>query len=175
MNQDLTSRDWVAFSTKRLINNLDPSISVSLTYLSDGRMKINLDNISEQSIGKVFFLTNTDYNKNYLYLENVSVYINGSASALNLPGLSDIAVSMFQNSDINAYLNSAKTQVPFSPQNITGTTLPPNSTFNQFVDAYSSLIPYTQSTLYQIKTYSMVLNPDYTFPISSSRGNGTTA
>ena len=157
---DLKSRDWLAFSTKRLINQLDPSINVSLNYLSDGGMKIVVSQISEEYIGKIFFLTNTDYNNNFLYLESLSVYINGSNTPLSLPGLSEIAINTYNNSDINAYLATSKTQVPFSAENLTGTSLPPGTTFNQFVDIYSSLIPYTSSTASTIKTYFLVLNPD---------------
>ena len=40
------------------------------------------------------------------------------------------------------------------------TSLPPNSTFNDFVDVLTSIIPYVEPTFGHVKTYEIVLNPD---------------
>lgn len=158
---DYTSRDWLAFSTKRLINNVDPSISVNLVYNSDGGMNIVISNISEKVIDKLPFLTNTDYNNNYLYLEKFDVYIDGTNDTNEIQGLNDIAISMFQNSDINAHISSKKMHYPFASSNIYNQIINPNTiTFNELIDLLANVIPYTQSTSSHIKKYSMVLNPD---------------
>ena len=158
---DLTSRDWVAFTTKRLVYNTDPSISVNLLYRADGGMNIVISNISETSIGKLSFLTNNDSNNNYLYLESLQVYVDGNNDTLEIAGLSSIAISMFQNSDANAYISSEKLHYPFASSNIYNQDTDPNTiTFNDLVDQLSSVIPYTQETFLHIKKYSLVLNPD---------------
>jgi hypothetical protein len=159
-NSDLKSRDWLAFSTKQLISKVDPSIAVDLIYNSEGGMQIILDNVSEESIIKLQFLTNTDQNNNYLYLENLFVYINGSLSPLNVPGLSEIAVTLYQAADINEFIAGNKLKTPFSSKNIQNTSLPPNSNFNDLVDNLTSIIPFTQSTFQKTKTYKIILNPD---------------
>jgi predicted butyrate kinase (DUF1464 family) len=167
---DLTSRDWVAFTTKRLVYNTDPSVSVNLLYREDGGMNIVISNISETSIGKLPFLTNNDSNNNYLYLESLQVYIDGNNDTLEIAGLSNIAVSMFQNSDANAYISSEKLHYPFTPNNIYNQVIKPNTiTFNDLVDKLSSVIPYTESTFNHIKKYSLILNPDRM--ISQSKAN----
>lgn len=160
-NSDLTSSDWVAFTTKRLVYNIDPSISVNLLYRADGGMNIVISNISEKSIGKLSFLTNNDSNNNYLYLESLQVFIDGNNDTLEIAGLSNIAVSMFQNSDANAYISSEKLHYPFASSNIYNQDIDPNTiTFNDLVDQLSNVIPYTQETFLHIKRYSLVLNPD---------------
>lgn len=169
-NSDLKSRDWLAFSTKQLIAKVDPSISVDLIYNSEGGMQIILDNISEKSMNKLQFLTNTDQNNNYLYLETLFVYINGSLSPLNVPGLSEIAITLYQAADINEFTAGNKLKTPFSSKNINNTSLPPNSTFNDLVDSLTSIIPFIQSTYQKTKTYKIILNPDN--PVSYFRGGG---
>ena len=160
-NKDLTSRDWVAASTKQLVLSVDPSISVKFVYYPDGGMKIFLNEISEASIGKLPFLTNTDFNNNYLYLEDFYVYINNSISPLDIPGIKDIVNSFYAQSDITEFLAGNKIKKPFSPDNINkNTSLPPNSTFNDFVDVLTSIIPYVEPTFGHVKTYEIVLNPD---------------
>ena len=158
---DLTSRDWVALSTKRIIYNIDPSINVNIVYTSNGGMKIIINNINEFDIDRLQFLTNNDYNKNYLYLEKISVYINSNTDPLEIPGLDNICTSMFNNSDINSFLSSEKVHTPFASNNIYNNYIQPNTiTFNNLVDNLTINIPYVQSTINCIKSYSLVLNPD---------------
>jgi hypothetical protein len=159
-SRDLTSRDWVAASTKQLVLSIDPSVSVDFKYYPDGGMKIVLNEISEETIGKLSFLTNTDFNNNYLYLEDFYVFINNHFSPLDIPGLKEIADSMYKQSDITEFLAGNKVKQPFSPSNIQNSYLPPGSTFNDLVDALTGLIPYVENTIYRVKTYQIVLNPD---------------
>jgi len=159
-SKDLTSRDWVAASTKQLVLSIDPSVSVEYKYFPDGRMNIFLNNISESTIGKLSFLTNTDFNNNYLYLEDFNVFINNNFSPLDVPGLFAIADSLYKQSDITAFLAGNKLKQPFAPSNIQETSLPPGSTFNELVDALTGLIPYAEHTINNVKTYQIVLNPD---------------
>jgi hypothetical protein len=160
-NKDLTSRDWVAASTKQLVLSIDPSVSVKFVYYPDGGMKIFLNEISEETIGKLSFLTNTDYNNNYLYLEDFYVYIHNNISPLDIPGIKDIVNTFYAQSDVKEFLAGNKIKQPFSPENINkNTSLPPNSSFNDFVDALTSIIPYVESTLGKVKHYEIILNPD---------------
>jgi len=117
-SKDLTSRDWVAASTKQLVLSVDASVSVEFEYYPDGGMKIFLNNISESTIGKLSFLTNTDFNNNYLYLEDFNVFINNNFSPLDIPGLFAIADSLYKQSDITAFLAGNKLKQPFATTNI---------------------------------------------------------
>lgn len=159
-SSDLTSRDWVAASTKQLIASLDASVSVTLEYQSNGGLKIRIQNISEETISRLKFLTNTDFNNNYLYLEDFSVYIKNSISPLDIPGIEEIANSLYKQSDIQEFLAGHRVKEPFAPNNLGHTSLPPGSTFNDLVDALTATIPYVQSTYGYVKTYEIVLNPD---------------
>jgi hypothetical protein len=162
-SNDLTSRDWVAASTKQLVLSIDASVSVEFQYYPDGRMNIILNNISESTIGKLSFLTNTDFNNNYLYLEEFSVFIDNGNSPLDIPGLEEIADSMYKQADIASFLAGNKVKQPFAPSNIQNSSLPPGSTFNELVDALSGLIPYVENTINYVKTYKIVLNPDFQY------------
>ena len=124
-------------------------------------MKIFVTDISEATIGKLSFLTNTDFNNNFLYLEDLFVYIDYSISPLDIPGLNDIAISFYSQSDITSFLEGKKIKQPFSTDNINkNTSLPPGSTFNNFVDALTAIIPYVEPTINHVKTYQLILNPD---------------
>jgi len=162
--KDLTSRDWLAYSTKQLVAAIDPSVCVSFVYNKNGGMKIILEQISSATLENLQLLTNTDQNNNYLYLEDFKVYLNGSIAPLEIPGLLDIAKMLYRQADINQFIAGIKTKTPFSGKMINNTSLNGTSntpvTFSQFIDALTALIPFTKNTTGLTKTFTVVLNPD---------------
>ena len=88
-NPDFEQRDWLLFSMQQLIENVDPNISINIIKAGESKLLI-ASNITEDSIIKLSFLTNSDFNNNYLYLENFSVFLNSYNEPLNIPGLSEI-------------------------------------------------------------------------------------
>jgi len=160
MSKDLTSRDWLLNSTKSLILSVDENISVEIVDTPDDGKVLIASGISESSINKLKFITNTDQNNNYLYLEDFQVYLPGNFTPLVVPGLKEVVINAFRNSDINAFVKSEKVHYPFVAGNMM-TLKNPIHTFSTFIDAYTSLLANIFGTYGSVKVYSITLNPDY--------------
>ena len=156
---DYQHRDWLLFSTQKLIQELDPAITVEIITSPNGSKRLFASQISEESINKLYFITNTDQNNNYLYLEDFQVYISGNSTPIQIPGFSQTAINMFRRSDIISFVEGRKLHFPFSPENLRDSTYT-GKTFSGFVDVYTGLIPYIQGTEGYVKTYEIILNPD---------------
>ena len=154
INNDLKHRDWLLKTTQALIVKVDPVISTKIIDTPDGGKRLLVNHVSESSIQLLEFLTNTDQNNNYLYLEKFSLTLERDLEPLEFPGLSEVMVKIFQDSDANAFINGLKTHKPFSPSSFNDVTS------NQFVDIFSSLVPFVPNTSNKIKFYNLVLNPD---------------
>jgi hypothetical protein len=153
--QDLDSADWLCFFTKTMINKVNPNIIVNISIFknNDGittKRLIHISNISEDDILKLKFLTNTNVNNNYLYLEYFGVEINNGNTKLNIPGLKEILIEFWRYSDSCAFEKDEKFFQPFS--DITN--------INKFIDDYSNLHSTLPITNYFQKTYVLILNPD---------------
>lgn len=151
---DLQHRDWLLYSQERLIRDIDPNISVDITTTATGVKQLVVTNISEASLGKLKFITNTDQNNNYLYLYCFKVFIFGSPTPLNIDGLCESVINIFRNSDINSFINQEKVFQPFKNNNFN------DSSISEFVDNYTSLSPLSPKTSNLIKTYKLLLNLD---------------
>jgi hypothetical protein len=159
MAADLQHRDWLLFSTKQIIQMINPDISVDIVSKpGDGKVLV-ANCIPESSIDKLQFLVNTDENNNYLYLEDFSVYRSGDIQPLNVPGLVETVTNNFRTSDINGFLQSNKLHTPFSASNFQDSTFT-GTTFSEFIDQYTGLIPFCPSTYGSVKIYSFTVNPD---------------
>ena len=159
MSKDLTSRDWLLNSTKSLILSVDENISVEIVDTPDDGKVLIASGISESSINKLKFITNTDQNNNYLYLEDFQVYLPGNFTPLVVPGLKEVVINAFRNSDINAFVKSEKVHYPFVVGNMM-TQNRPSYTFSTFIDAYTGLLANIFGTYGSVKVYSITLNPD---------------
>jgi len=120
--QDLSHRDWLLYSTKRLIQSVDENIPVEIVDTPNGGKKLIASEITEADIDKIAFLTNTDQNNNYLYLEDFQVYLIGSISPLNIPGLKETVMNLFRASDTDSFLKGEKTQETFNVQNFSSSS-----------------------------------------------------
>ena len=158
-SRELEHRDWLLYSTKKIIQTIDQNISVDIIERPDNTKVLVASGITEGSIDKLIFLVNTDQNNNYLYLEDFQVYVIGAYSALNVPGLNETCMNIFRASDIDGFLSGNKTHNPFNPKNFQNSSFK-GTTFSQFIDEYTDLLPYTADTLNEIKTYQITLNPD---------------
>ena len=151
---DLKHRDWLIHSTIKMVQSVDPNIQYQIITPPDGSMHLILNGIIGAELPNLFFLTNTDNNNNYLYLENFEVYINGNLLPLNIQGLVENMKNVWYNSDINAFLINSKTQYPFNNPFNNGLSI------DQYIDQYTSNIPWSTKTTRQLKTYKITLNPD---------------
>ena len=161
MQADLKHRDWLLFSTKNILLQIDQDITVDIIDTPDGGKRLIASGIDTNTIEKLNFIVNTDENNNYLYLEDFKVFINGRNGALNIPGLKDIIINVFRTSDINAFLNDKKTHFPFAVENynsLAGSSYT-GRTFPGFVGSFTNLIPFTPYVNLNV-TYSITLNPD---------------
>ena len=157
---DLQHRDWVLKSQAALIAKINSDISTEIINTPDGGKRLLINYVDEESIQLLQFLTNTDQNNNYLYLESVSLILQGSLNPLEFPGLSETLVKTFELSDAAEFINGneTKTHIPFAPETFNG------SSINQFVDDLSALLPYVPNTYGTRKFYNLVLNPDFGIP-----------
>jgi hypothetical protein len=159
-NSDLDSADWLTFTIRQMVLNVNPNIPLQIIKGNNKRL-IVINNISETDILNLLFLTNTNDNNNYLYLEDLSVYLDNNTQPIDIPGLHQIALDISRNADSVAYLDGNQTFKMF------GTTFKipngnsyENGNFNQFVDYYTSLVSFFPQTTNHKKQYRLILNPD---------------
>jgi hypothetical protein len=159
MPPNISSSEWLLFSTERLILQIDENISVVRGSNSLGQNTMIVSNISKESVSKLLFLTNTDYNNNVLSLNDMSIFRPGYTNSLVIPGFSEIAINLFNQADMNAFTNYVSTSSEyktFSPFNINSTS--EYEDFNDFVSKLTILLPFTPSLLNsEIWTYQIVL------------------
>jgi len=151
---DLQHRDWLLKSSQALIARVDPNISTKIIDTEDGGKRLLVNYVSESAIQELLFLTNTDQNNNYWYLEFFSCTIEGDLEPLEFPGLSQIMVKIFESSDLNGFIGGSKTHQPFNPSSFRGVTI------NQFIDNLSFFLPFVPSTSGKVKHYNLIFNPD---------------
>jgi len=160
MSRDLEHRDWVLYTQKALFASIDPNISAIIQDFPNGKKKLIVSNISENTIEKLAFLTNTDQNNNYLYLEDFGVNLFGFPEPLNIPGLLEITLELFRDSDLDNYLEGSKTKIPFTGKNITENSGIVVNSFPEFIDILTNTIPYSTRTFGRVKYFEFILNPD---------------
>jgi len=152
---DLNQLDWLLFSTQQLIEQVDPNIPVQIVENDYGEKVLIASQISQDTISKLYFITNNDFNKNTLQLVDIFVYLDSYRDPVKIPGLKEIVVNnIFKISDVNAFVNGNKLQYPFENSNMKNA-----SSFNDFVDKLSSYTPYAAQTSGKTKIYKIVLNP----------------
>jgi len=159
--KDLNHADWVLNSQKALIIKVNANISTVLLNDKTNK-KLVVANVSEKDIDNLYFLTNTDQNNNYLYIERFDVYIQGQPIPIPIPGLEDSVKNVYYNSDTNSFLNGQKIHYPFNGLLYQQDSVFSGNTFSEYVDFISNCIPLSPSTNGLKKTYSFVLNPDET-------------
>jgi len=157
---DLKHRDWLLATTVKMVQNIDSFIRWKIISLPNGTKHLVLSNISEDSLGKINFLTNTDQNNNYLYLEDINVFIDGNFNnRIEVTGLKELAIELYNNSDQLAFLSNSQTHVPFNNPLLYPFTNKPMS-LNTYIDLVTSAVPFNPNTVGHVKTYSLILNPD---------------
>jgi len=151
--------DWVLNSQKSLILKVNANISTQI--ISDGpNKKLFISNISEEDIDNLYFLTNTDQNNNYLYIERFDIYVGSSPTPLPIPSLENTVKNVYYNSDINSFINGQKVHYPFNALLYQQDCLFRGNTFSEYIDFVSDTTPLSPSTRGLTKIYNIVLNPD---------------
>ena len=173
---DLTHADWCLTTQLRLIESINPEIFCEIIDYPNGKKLLFVSNINEFDISKLRFLTNTDTNNNYLYMEEFRVFNKANTSKpLAIPGITNVMMELYKQADSKAYLLGEKTFIGFTSQDFLFSDFITNGTnnfngelygpdINSFVDLYTNIMPFCASTKPGTKLYSLVLNPDYTCP-----------
>ena len=163
MISKIDTKDWLLNSQKALILKVDANISTVI--VNDGiNKKLYVENVSEGIIDKLYFITNTDQNNNYLYIEDFKVYIGGSPTPCPIQGLDDTVKDVYYNSDISSFLNGDKIQYPFNGLLYQQNCAFRGTTFSEYVDFASACTPLSPTTIGFKKTYAFTVNPDSFFP-----------
>ena len=157
---DKTHEDWLLNSMKSLLIQVDSNISAEIVTDENAKKTLIVNNVPEEVIDNLVFITNTDQNNNYLYIDNFLVYTNKSPNPTPLPGLNNVVTSVFYNSDITSFLNGNKTHKPFQGVLYQQDCSFRGNTFSEFVDFFSSSIPLSATTIGSIKTYDFIVYPD---------------
>jgi hypothetical protein len=156
---DLKHRDWLLFTQQALISKVNPNISTAIVDRDNGSKVLIISDIPEDSLKDLLFITNTDNNNNYGYLEEFNVFRFGASIPLNIPGLSEIVKNIYRYSDMNAFLLKSTTHDPFNPKNFVNSSFKGQS-FTEFVDELTALLPFTTDTGSITTTYQIIFNPD---------------
>ena len=155
---DLQHRDWVLRTQQAIIAQVAPNVSTKIIDTDNEGKLLLINHVDEYDIVKLRFLTNTDQNNNYLYLEDFSVILEGGIQPLEFPGLKESIIKTFELSDGFAFLEGSKIHFPFTGNNFKGESI------NKFVDGLSALLKFVPDTLGIKKYYNLTLNPDQELP-----------
>ena len=153
---DLTHTDWWIRTTVKLAQSVDSSLRFSVLKFSNNTQHLHIENISEETLPKLSFLTKTDQTNNYGYLEHFYVYTTNdySRSPISVPGFSELMASVWYNSDTDAFLNGKRTFTPFLHPLVTPVTKKPIS-IPSYVNMITSTIPWAPKTTGLTKVFSI--------------------
>lgn len=175
---DLQHRDWLLRTITKMVQKVNPHIRIK-TKKRGGSKVLVLENILEADLDNLYFLTNTDVNNNYLYLETMQVFLYDDSykNEIMLPGLSRLMIECWNQADADAFLNNEKTFNPFklplnSPHTPGVTSTSTKISVPQYVDIYSSMVPFLPETTGISKVFKLVLNPDCSLTGDSAGSSG---
>lgn len=156
---DLQHRDWLLRTTIKQLLSIDQNITWNIISGPYDSRHLVLSDISEETLSKLFFYTNTDVNNNYLYLESFDIYINDSLHPLKIPGLTSLAIELWNYSDANSFNNNYKTFNPFD-KNLINPCNGSNINISTWIDIYTAAVPFLPDTKNKKKMFRIVINPD---------------
>jgi len=157
--QDLKHRDWLLRNTTQLILSIDPTITYIIVNGPNDSKHLIFSDITEESLLKLFFITNTDINNNYLYLEALHVYLENSNNCLQIPGLHELAIQLWAYADSNGFSDGKKFFKPFDNNLINPVNGKPIN-IRTWIDIYSAMVPFIPNTLNKKLMFKMCVNPD---------------
>jgi hypothetical protein len=172
---DLTHADWWIRTCTKLLQKVDRSLRFQIIKVGQTQ-HLTIENISEATLSKLFFLVNTDQNNNYGYLEALQVFVKDdySRTAIPIPGFSTLANAIWNEADATGFVEGQKTQSAFvAPLNNPYTDA--RLTIPEYVDWITAVIPWAPKTFGKEKVFTLMLNPDLhsdNHPIGTIPGQG---
>ena len=161
LKPDFVSADWLLFTTEALINSVDPSIPVRIEKYNEKRYII-IEQVPISILQTLKFITNTDNNNNFLYPVEFGLHMEGSSTAIEMPGLNEMLTSVYRNSDALSFINGSKTHYPFALGNFTSASGTTSSSLQDFFTKLSGVLPKSSCPNLINKKLSLdiILNPD---------------
>ena len=159
---DLQHRDWLINVTLKQLQKVDPNIRFKISNPDPEKKVLIIDNVSEESLAKLFFQTNTAQNNNYGYIDVFSVYLQNDVTHghISVPGLFKNVVEAWHQADAEAFGVGDKYMLPFyNPFTNPYTGLP--ISIPEFVDIQTQMLPWGVKTLGKEKLFQFIFNPDY--------------
>ena len=135
VSSDLTTVDWLLFSTEKMIKRINPNIVVNIVKNVLLIKNININDLKELSL-----YTHNNTNNNYLSLIRTDISLNNGV-IINLPGLNDIIKEIYKNEDNIANSEDKKLFKPFV-------------NLDKLVDDFTYIIPTYPNLAGQVKYYS---------------------
>jgi hypothetical protein len=158
---DLKHKDWLINITIKRLQKIDTNIRFSIFNPVPEKKVLIIDNVSEESLGKLPFLTNTDTNNNYGYIENFQVYLKDDVPNIpvSIPGLYLNMFDAWTQADLEAFEKGSPTFIPFNtpflnPYNGSSISVP------EYVDIITRILPWATKTLGRVKIFKIYFNPD---------------
>ena len=173
LSPDLTHADWWVRTCTKLLQTVDTTMRFTVAK-DDETQHLIIENISEATLSKLFFLVNTDQNNNYGYLEMLQVFVKDdySRNPIPIPGFSVLANAIWDQADALGFLEGQKTQTAFlAPLNNPVTNQP--LTIPEYVDLITAVIPWAPKTFGKEKVFTLMLNPDTNEVDIIKKGLGT--
>lgn len=153
---DKTHADWLLTTQECLIKRSHPSLSTKIEHFPkyDKRF-LTIEQIPLNVFKELRFIVNTDTNNNYLYIETIKIYVNGSCTPVEIIGVEDTLNQLYNFSDMNAFIEGSKTHTPWVT-----TTIPEFNLTTYIENQISILPPQLRVTTNDIICFDLVLNPD---------------
>ena len=112
-SSDKTHADWLLTSQECLVKNADPSLSTTIEHLSDGTQCLIIQQIPSDVMSQLSFITNTDQNNNYLYIEKINMYLNGCSTPVDVIGIENTLIKLYNVSDTNSFISYNNVHSPW--------------------------------------------------------------
>ena len=155
----MSSKSTILAILNVLLKSVDQNI---ITSISDDQTTITASNITEANFPNLILITNNpSYNNSYVYLSNISVYLDNNLFPTEIHGLFPIVQEAVQIGDSLGFVQQNTINLPFingfknNPSDSTGLTI------GQLIDALSLLNISLPDTYGKVKKFTLIFDPDF--------------
>ena len=133
---DLTTSDWLIFSTEKSIKRINPNI-----VTQNGNNRLIVQNVSSDDLKKISLFTHNSTNNNYLSLNLIQITLN--KQVVLLPGLNEIVKEIYKDEDNIANNEDKKFFQPFVY-------------LDELVDKFTFIVPFYPKLAGKEKYYTFI-------------------
>ena len=152
---DKPHADWLLTTQECLIKKIDSSLSTRIEHFPEYEKRfLTIQQIPLSKFKQLYFITNTDKNNNYLYIEKINIYINGSSTPVDIIGVEDTLTQMYDFSDTDSFITGGKTHTPWA-------TVVSGFDLQTYITSQIAALPTNlQVDITDGIAFDLVLNPD---------------